>query len=245
MKRKTIKITAAIICGLALGALTILAAVVYSRMTMDLVQAYVASHDIPPRTRVTASDLTVIRIPSAYLAPGTYRQKEEILGKYTEIQGMIPAGSAFYLGMLYEEKDLPDYPAAQLKQGQAAYTAEIDYAKLGGPIIAGQRVDIYVSVEKRDELPVTDILFEGVRVLSVKDFKGLEIDDPNSTGTPYFVILAINKEDVNTLSVAEKVGDIRMIASSNTYNTEEEAVLCADSPIICYLTEQGNEEELM
>ena len=68
MKRKTIKITAAIICGLALGALTILAAVVYSRMTMDLVQAYVASHDIPPRSRVTASapiSLVAITLPLA------------------------------------------------------------------------------------------------------------------------------------------------------------------------------------
>ena len=44
MKRKTIKITAAIICGLALGALTILAAVVYSRMTMDLVQEIGRAH---------------------------------------------------------------------------------------------------------------------------------------------------------------------------------------------------------
>jgi hypothetical protein len=30
--------------------------------------------------------------------------KEDILGKYTEIQGMIPAGSVFYKHMLYAEE---------------------------------------------------------------------------------------------------------------------------------------------
>ena len=233
-----------VLCAAAMLAVISVGFRVYVSRYLNIQDVYVASRDIPPRTKIEEDDLMVLHIPQAYVLEHTYTRKEDILGKYTEIQGMIPAGSAFYLGMLYEEKDLPDYPSSQLKQGQAAYTAEIDYAKLGGPIIAGQRVDIYVSVEKRDELPVTDCLFEGVRVLSVKDFKGLEINDPNSSGTPYFVILAINKEDVNTLSVAEKVGDIRMIASSNTYNTEEEAVLCADSPIIRYLTEQENEDLL-
>ncbi len=224
MKRKTIKITAAIICGLALGALTILAAVVYSRITMDLVPAYVASHDIPPRTRVTASDLTVIRIPSAYLAPGTYRQKEEILGKYTEIQGMIPAGSPFYQNMLYEEDSLPDYPASQLKRGQAAYSLETDLASAGS-LTAGMRVDLYLTVDLRDSSPVSQCLFEHVRIISLKDHQGIEITDERSTGMPYLAVIALNQKDIEIMSIADEIGTVKMIASSTSYDSTKEAVL--------------------
>ncbi len=224
MKRKTIKITAAIICGLALGALTILAAVVYSRITMDLVPAYVASHDIPPRTKITASDLTVIRIPSAYLAPGTYRRKEEILGRYTEIQGMIPAGSPFYANMLYEEDSLPDYPASQLKQGQAAYSLETDLASAGS-LTAGMRVDLYLTVDFHDSSHASQCLFQHVRIISLKDHQGIEITDERSTGMPYLAVIALNRKDVETMSVADEIGTVKMIASSSSYDSTKEAVL--------------------
>lgn len=224
MDRKTIKIAAAVICGLALGALTILAAVVYSRISMDLVPAYVASHDIPPRTKITESDLTVIRIPSAYLAGGTYTQKEDILGKYTEIQGMIPAGSPFYVNMLYEEDSLPDYPAAQLKHGQAAYSLETDLASAGS-LTAGMRADLYLTVDFRDSSHASQCLFEHVRIISLKDHQGIEIGDARSTGMPYLAVLAINQKDVEVMSVADEIGTIRMIASSASYDSTKEAVL--------------------
>ena len=63
---------------------------------VQLVETYVAAKDIMPRTRISESDLVEIHVPSAYLQDYTYTKKEDILGKYTEIQGMIPAGSPFY-----------------------------------------------------------------------------------------------------------------------------------------------------
>ena len=224
MKRKTIMIAAAVICGLALGALTILAAVVYSRITMDLVPVYVASHDIPPRTKIKASDLTMIRIPSAYLASGTYRQKEDILGKYTEIQGMIPAGSPFYVNMLYEEDSLPDYPASQLKQGQAAYSLDTDLASAGS-LIPGMRADLYLTVDLRDSSHASQCLFEHVRIISLKDHQGIDITDDRSTGMPYLAVIALNQKDVEIMSIADEIGSIRMIASSSSYDSTKEAVL--------------------
>ena len=240
MKRKTIKITAAIVCGLALGALTILASVVYSRITMDLVPAYVASHDIPPRTKITASDLTEIRIPSAYLAPGTYRRKEEILGRYTEIQGMIPAGSPFYANMLYEEDSLPDYPASQLKQGQAAYSLKTDLASAGS-LTAGMRVDLYLTVDFHDSSHASQCLFQHVRIISLKDHQGIEITDERSTGMPYLAVIALNQKDVETMSVADEIGTVKMIASSSSYDSTKEAVLVGKDLVDRYLEQLKKE----
>ena len=209
------------------------------KMKLNLQVTYIAARDIPPRTRIEETDLIEIRIPNDYLLDNTYHTKAEIIGRYTEIQGMIPAGSVFYRHMLYEEEDLPDYPTLQLKEGQAAYTLETDLARLGGSIVSGQRVDIYVSIEQRQQAPITGCLLSGARVISVKDHKGLDLSDERSTGIPYLAILAVNRSDLELLSVAEQMGSVRLFSSSKSYETNVEAVLDMDSAVYAFLqTEQ-------
>ncbi|MBP3891776.1 MAG: Flp pilus assembly protein CpaB [Solobacterium sp.] len=202
---------------------------------LNLQTTYVAARDIPPRTQIKESDLLPITIPSTYLFDHAYRTQEDIVGKYTEIQGMIPAGSIFYKSMLFAEEAIPDLPSAQLREGQSAYTLSVDMEKLGGPIVAGQRVDIYLAIDRKEEAPISDCLFENVRIVSIKDHKGLDLADENSTGVPSFVVLAISKEDVALFNVAERIGSIRLVASSKSYETEEEAILCQDSLVTSYL----------
>ena len=138
--------------------------------------------------------------------------------------------------MLKEEKDLPDNPTAQLKEGQSAYTLETDLAKLGGTILPGQKVDIYASLTDRDGSPVSGCLIENARVIAVKDHNGLDLDDPGSTGTPYLTILAVMRKDLPYLSAAETAGSVRLIASGQTYDSDaKEAVLNENSELLNYL----------
>ncbi len=241
MNRIRIKLLAAVLCGGLLGALCMFACSLVSRMTADLRTTYVAVRDIPPRTRVEMSDLAEIQVPQAYLAAGTVNDPGQIVGKYTEIQGMIPAGSPFYQCMLYEESELPDYPASQLKQGQAACTLETDLLGAGG-MIAGQRADLYLTIEPRDASPVTGCLFENVRIISIRDHQGMEISDERSTGIPYLAVLAVSQKDVEVLSVADKVGSIRMIASSASYDSSKEALFAADDTLKSYLRTRSDSE---
>ena len=211
---------------------------------LDLKTTWIAARDIPPRTRITEEDLLETEIPGAYLLDHTLNEKEEILGKYTDIQGMIPAGSAFFKDMLKEEKDLPDNPTAQLREGQSAYTLETDLAKLGGTILPGQKVDIYASMTDRDGSPVSGCLIENARVIAVKDHKGLDLDDPESTGTPYLTILAVMRKDLPYLSAAETAGSLRLIASGQTYDsTAPEARLSEGSVLTSYLDKLMLREE--
>lgn len=198
---------------------------------IDLQTTYVASHNIPPRSRVMEEDIMEIQIPKAYLQNYTFNKKEDIIGKYTDIQGKIPAGSCFYEGMLIKEDELPDYPSSQLRGGQAAYTLETDLARIGGSVIAGQRVDLHVSIDRRGLSPITGYLFENVRLIAIKDHKGLDLEDENSTGIPYLAILAINQEDVPILTLAEQLGEIRLFSSSATYDSTKEAMLLDNSDV--------------
>ena len=127
---------------------------------LNLRKTCIASRDIPPRTCITEDDLLEIEIPGDYLLDYTVTDKKEILGRYTDIQGKIPAGSAFYKDMLVKAEDLPDYPSAQLREGQSAYTLETDLAKLGGVVVPGQRADIYASFTARDGTTISGCIIE-------------------------------------------------------------------------------------
>ena len=240
MNRKKIKIGAAVVCGLLLGGVSAGGALLYSSITMDLQKTCVAKRDLPPRTKITEDDIEVVRVPGAYLASGTYHEVSEVVGMYTEIQGKIPAGSPFYRSMLFEESQLPDYPASQLKAGQSAYTLETDLAKSGGGISAGQRVDLYLTIEKQNEAPITGCLFEHVRIISLRDHQGLETTDAESTGIPYLAVIAVDQDDLDILTAADTIGTIRMIAGASSYDTGREAVLTDDPVLLAGIRDPEN-----
>lgn len=206
---------------------------------LQLKKTYVAAKDILPRERINESDLIEIEVPKAYLQDYTYTTKEEIIGKYTEIQGMIPAGSPFYKSMLFDESDLPDNPFTQLRSGQAAYSMNVDLTSLGGVLKSGQRVDIHYSIVTND-LSLTDCLIENVRIISIKDHRGIDIENDESSKTPYLAILAVNEEDVSLLTLADSLGQVKLITSSSTYDSELEASRVQDSKILAYLDQKQN-----
>ncbi len=206
---------------------------------LQLKKTYVAAKDILPREKINESDLIEIEVPKAYLQDYTYTTKEEIIGKYTEIQGMIPAGSPFYKSMLFDESDLPDNPFTQLRSGQAAYSMNVDLTSLGGVLKSGQRVDIHYSIVTND-LSLTDCLIENVRIISIKDHRGIDIENDESSKTPYLAILAVNEEDVSLLTLADSLGQVKLITSSSTYDSELEASRVQDSKILAYLDQKQN-----
>lgn len=205
---------------------------------IQLQKTYVAAKDISPRTKISESDLIEMEIPKAYLQDYTFLEKEDIIGKYTEIQGMIPAGSPFYKSMLYEESDLPDYPSTQLRSGQVAYSMNVDLSSLGGILKSGQRVDIHYSFVSKDDVTITGCLIQNARILAIKDHRGIDIEDEDSSKTPYLAILAINEEDVSLLTLADSLGQVKLITSSSTYDKDIEASRVDDSTVLTYLEQK-------
>lgn len=201
---------------------------------VDLKTTYIAAHDIAPRSLIKEEDLIEVKIPANYLLDHAVNDKKKIIGRYTDIQGKIPAGSVFYASMLYNAEQMPDHPAQQLRNGQAAYSIETDVASLGS-ITAAMRIDVHVSIQRRDNVPVTGCLIENARVISVKDHQGVSIEDPKSTGIPYVIEIAVNKDDLDLLELARNTGEFRLYANSDSYHTDTEASLCQDSEAVKYL----------
>ncbi|MDD5880836.1 Flp pilus assembly protein CpaB [Stecheria intestinalis] len=238
-KEITLKILGIAVSGFVLVILFFAAVELRSEQMLKLTKTYIAARDIPPRTRISEEDLIEAEIAGDYLLDQAVCDKDQIIGKYTEIQGMIPAGSVFYRSMLKDLKDLPDYPTAQLRKGQSAYSLETDLARLGGTVVPGQRVDLFATILNRDSSTITGCLFQNVRVIAIKDHNGFDLDDPSGTGTPYLAILAVRSEDMEVLSACDEAGEIRLFSSSRSYDSASEASLVTDSPIYTYLRTQN------
>lgn len=193
-----------------------------------LVTAYVASHDIAPRTRITENDIVEIKISASYVEGRSYLSKEDIIGKITDIQGKIPAGSPFYISMLKKESDIPDFASLQLKDGQVSYFLDLEESILNSLVIS-ERVDIYFEKEN-----LSGLLFSHARILSIKDASGYPIDHEESTGIPARLEVAIAQEDVDILNIAKKNGDLTVFSTSESY-LEEEALCIKDSSVYEFL----------
>lgn len=201
--------------------------------TIQLVTTYIARQDIQPRTCITDKHLQKIQIPYAYIQNNAINKKEDIIGKYTDIQGKIPAGSLFYESMLIDAENMPDIPSAQLYEGEAIYSIKLDVDILAS-LLPGQRVDVLITIET-SEGSVQDTILEHARIVMLEDHLGLSIDDINSTGIAHQMLLAINEEDIDILQRCEVSGVFSIIVKQETYDTTLHAYLKQDSKILDYI----------
>ena len=205
----------------------------YLAKTINLKTTYIAKHNIPPRTQIKTEDLTMIQIPEKYMQTYTWNEKADIIGKYTSIQGMIPKGSMFYKDMLYNEKEVRDLAVTKLQEGMTIFTLETNVSSLGS-IEEGMYADIHVSISQKKEIPITGILIRHAEVISIKDHKGLSLKDEQSTKVPYFIELRINQTDIDYLSLASSLGEIRLFPSVDSYKPDK-STLEQDSKVTEYI----------
>ena len=230
-KIKRTGIIVVILCLCVIG--NVVAFRYYLAKTINLKTTYIAKHNIPPRTQIKTEDLTMIQIPEKYMQAYTWNEKADIIGKYTSIQGMIPKGSMFYKDMLYNEKEVRDLVITKLQEGMTIFTLETNVSSLGS-IEEGMYADIHVSISQKKEIPITGILIRHAEVISIKDHKGLSLKDEQSTKVPYFIELGINQNDIDYLSLASALGEIRLFPSVDSYKPDK-STLEQDSKVTEYL----------
>ena len=201
--------------------------------TINLKTTYIAKRDIAPRSEIQTEDLTMIQVPEKYMQSYTWNEKADIVGKYTSIQGMIPKGSLFYKDMLYNEKEVRDLAITKLQEGMTIFTLETNVSALGS-IEEGMYADIHVSISQKKDIPITGILIRHAEVISIKDHKGLSLKDEQSSKVPYFIELGINQSDIDYLSLASSLGEVRLFPSKNSYQPDK-STLELDSKVTEFL----------
>ncbi len=225
-----------ILCGLCfvlIICVIILSVNIKVNEKMNFTTTYIAKYDIAPRTCITEDDIQMVSVPNSYLTAYVINSKKDIIGKYTDIQGKIPAGSLFYESMLYDASELPDLPSTLLKEGQAIFTLQIDSAILS-TVVSSQRVDLIATIEEQG---IKDVVIEHCRILQIEDINGMDVNQQDSIGIPYYVLLAVDENDILMLEKIKEIATLTLVVSNETYQ-ETEGIKKENSEIITYLNSQ-------
>ena len=81
---------------------------------------------------------------------------------------------------------------------------------------------------------IVSVSYTHLEVISIKDHKGLSLKDEQSSKVPYFIELGINQSDIDYLSLASSLGEVRLFPSKNSYQPDK-STLELDSKVTEFL----------
>ena len=164
-----------------LGVLAILTLIflVYTKTVNDAVKPIevpVAAVTIQPRTQITADMITTVEIPAAAVNESVYLSLNALIGKYTNINSVIPAGSMFFKQTVISESELPDSSFVEVGEGKIPYLFAVNLeTSFINSIFPGNKIDIYMKAEDKSGKVMIGKLIADLEVFAVKDANGRDV----------------------------------------------------------------------
>lgn len=219
------------ICLVSYGISTI-----YINHELELVEVYVANRNLVARTEISIDSIKLIKVPKAYLSDQVLLRKNDIVGKYVKLNTSIPKGSLVYQSSVEFLEDSIDKPSLLLKVNQAVFAINVNISSTAGNSIqSGSKIDIYGTI-KNNRDTIVDLLFKQVRVLSIKDKNGNEVDSKTNQ-VPKIMLIAVDQEEIPILTKIIAIGDITITPTSEFFS-EDECILYENSILLGYLYAQ-------
>lgn len=184
-----------------LGVVVIMA-ILYIGYNMQLksqvspVEVPVAKQTIQPRTKITSAMIETISVPNIGVQGNVIKSQAQIIGKYSNINTIIPQGSMFYSEALISEDELPDSTYTQVKEGEVPYNFSVNMeTTYGNSIAPGDKIDLYMKAVTDDGQVMVGKFIENVEVLAVKDSSGKDVFENTDEGrTPAYIIFGVEEE---------------------------------------------------
>lgn len=182
-----------------------------SRAT-EPVEVYYAVENIQPRTLITDAMIGKITVPNAAVRDmgqgNIILKKEDIVGKYSNINTMIPQGSMFYNGAVVAKSDLPDASVYDVKEGETLAMLSVNMqTSYVNSIVPGGYIDIYIRTTDTSGKARVGKFIENIKVLAVKTSDGLNVfEDSDENRTPNYVLFSVPKDTFIYLSTASQLG---------------------------------------
>jgi hypothetical protein len=156
----------------------------------------IAKTTIQPRTLVTNDMIEFVDIAPILLRNNVIRTQSQVVGKYTNYNTVVPAGSLFYTGVLVSEESLPDSAFIEVKDGQVPYNFPVDMdSTYGNSIFPGNIVDIYMKATNDASQIMVGKLVENVKVIAVKDNVGRHVfENTDEMRVPSNLIFGVTPE---------------------------------------------------
>ena len=160
-----------------------------------------AIQEIGPRTKITNDMIGYVDITQGSIKGDVLTNANtQILGMYTNVNCLIPAGSLFYKSSIVREEELPDAFLINLKEGDVAYNFDVSMkTTYGNSMYPGNYVDVYFRYEDDGGNKNIGKLVENVEILAVKDSAGRAVfETTTEERSPAQIIFGVN-EDIHYL----------------------------------------------
>ena len=156
----------------------------------------VAVNTIDPRTKITEDMIEYIDVPATAVKDNVIRNSSQIIGKYSNVNTVIPAGSMFYTDTVIEEEELPDIVYSKLKKGEIIYSFSVNMeSTLGNSIYPGNYIDIYMKSNDTNDKVMIGKLIENVEVLAVNDSSGNPVFESSTENrTPAWMLFGLQPD---------------------------------------------------
>lgn len=206
----------------------------------------VAAKEIPAETEITEDMITTVQVANAAMPDKVEKDSNNIMGKYTCQNSMIPEGSMFYSDALCNYDELPGSWIKSLEPDANGvmpipYSFPVDVTTTyGNSIQPGDYVDFWAKaiLETTDTRGNTtrgliySKVFENAKVLSVTDSEGQNVfKSKNETGTPAFLNFGLSPDHYRFFKYMEHVEDqhveIIVVPQGGTVAPEGSAVVTA------------------
>jgi hypothetical protein len=164
---------------------------------VEPVEVPVATQTIQPRTEITSDMVKLVNMPNTSISDNVIKVQSQIIGKYSNVNSVIPEGSMFYTDTVISKDELPDAAFTKVKSGEVVYNFPVDMeSTYGNSIFPGNKIDIYMKVGNgTDEKIMIGKLIENIEVLAVKDSSGKAVfENTSEERTPAMLIFGLSEK---------------------------------------------------
>lgn len=192
------------------------------------VKVPVAKVTIQPKTLITKDMIEYIEVPSVSVKKTTITNSQNIIGKYSNYNTMIPAGSMFFTDALITKDELPDSALMDVAEGEVLYNFPVTMnTSYQNSIMPGTKIDIYMKAKNDDNVLMVGKLLENVNVLAVKTSDGLNVfEDTSERRTPAYIFFGVSPEIHILLRKASYLSNYSVelfpVPHGTTYTTDSE-----------------------
>ena len=223
-----------------IGLLVIVAVLyfVYNKQIKDAtnpIKVPVAKVTIQPKTLITKDMIEYIEVPAVSVKKTTMTSSQNIIGKYSNYNTMIPAGSMFYSDALITKDELPDSALMDVADGEVLYNFPVTMnTSYQNSIMPGSKIDIYMKAMNDDHVLMVGKLLENVNVLAVKTSDGLNVfENTSERRTPAYIFFGVSPEIHILLRKASYLTNYSVVLfpvpHGTTYSNESnEAIVSTD-----------------
>lgn len=191
-----------------------------TRYRLDLVSVPVLKVMHHEREIISSDQVVMTLFPRKYVPDNVYLTKDDVVSKYVTLGHKVYQGIPIFEEALVDLEASHDEPLLLLKEGQSVVSLKTDITKsMGGIISKGHYVDVSIVVRNARKESSAQTLLKQVRVVGVKDNKGVETVPGQ---VPTVILLAIDSNLVERLLREQALGDTILTLVEKTSEQESQ-----------------------